>query len=83
MMSLPQVPEQKNVYIGVGRCQQDFDGFLYEDLGFCFLEREIGTYKFWKRRDPDIVREYIKHLTLLRDSCDRVIKKLEYANYEI
>lgn len=81
-MSLPQVPEQKDVYIGFGRCQQDFDGFLYEDLGFCFLEREIETYKFWKKRTPADVEEYIRQLILLRDACDRVIKKLEWVKYE-
>lgn len=82
-MSLPQVPEQKNVCIGLDRTAQDFDGYLYECLGFCFLERDIGTYKFWKKRTPEDVKKYITHLILLRDSCDRVIKKLEYVNHEI
>ena len=63
---LPQVPEQKDVYIGLGRCEQDFDSYLYEDLGFGFLERDIGTYKFWKKRNPEDVEKYITHLKLLQ-----------------
>jgi hypothetical protein len=82
-MSLPQIPEQKEVYIGIGRCACDFDSYLYEDLGFGFLERDIGTYKFWRKRTPKDVEEYIKHLIILRDSCDRVIKKLEWVKHEI
>jgi len=81
-MSLPQVPEQKDVYIGIGRCEHDFDCFLYEDFGFCFLERDIGTYKFWKKRTPADIEEYIKSLITMRDACDRVIKKLEWVKYE-
>lgn len=80
---LPQVPEQKDIYIGINRCEQDFDCFLYEELGFGFLERDIGTWKFWRKRTPEDVNEYIKHLKILRDSCDRVIKKLENINESI
>ncbi len=72
----PQVPEQKDVFIGTFQpC--DFDSYLYEFLGFGFLERDIGTEEFWKKRTVKDVEEYIKHLRLLRDSCERVIGKLE------
>jgi hypothetical protein len=80
---LPQVPEQKGVYIGINRCEQDFDNLLYEDLGYGFLERDIGTWKFWKKRTPEDVKIYIENLKILRDACDRVIKKLEYVNESI
>jgi len=80
---LPQVPEQNEVYIGIDRCACDFDCYLYEDLGFCFLERDIGTWKFWRKRTPEDVKKYIEHLIILRDSCDRVIKKLEWVNHAI
>jgi len=76
---LPQVPEQKGVYIGINHCECDFDMYLYEDLGFGFLERDIGTWKFWKKRTPENVKVYIEHLKVLRNSCDRVIKKLEWV----
>jgi len=74
-MLLPQVPEQKNVYIGIYH-GSDFDMYLYEYLGFTFLERDIGTEDFLKRH-KHCIGKYIKHLILLRDGCDRVIKKLE------
>jgi len=74
---LSQVPEQTGVYIGINRCDCDFDMYLYEELGFGFLERDIGTWKFWKKRTPEDIKIYIKHLEILRDSCNRVIKKLE------
>jgi len=70
---LPNVPEQKDVYIGIYH-GSDFDMFLYEYLGFGFLERDIGTENF---KREECIPKYIKHLTLLRDACDRVIKKLE------
>ena len=73
----PQVPEQKGVYIGIFHGGQDFDMFLYEDLGFGFLERDIGTEEFWRHRTPADVEAYIQHLGLLRDACERVICKLE------
>jgi hypothetical protein len=47
--------------------------FLYEYLGFGFLERDIGTENF---KREECIPKYIKHLTL-RDACDRVIEKLE------
>ena len=72
----PQVPEQKGIYLGTFHpC--DFDSYLYEFLGFGFLERDIGTEEFWRHRTPTDVEEYIKHLRLLRDACERVIGKLE------
>ncbi len=77
---LPQVPEQKDVYIGIGYAECDFDMYLYELLGFNFLERDIGSDEFWKKRTADDIEIYLKNLILLRDSCDRVISKLEFAD---
>lgn len=79
MSSLPQVPEQKDTFIGIGYAECDFDMYLYELLGFAFLERDIGTEKFWRKRTKHDVEEYIKQLKVLKDSCDRVINKLEWV----
>ena len=72
----PQVPEQKGIYLGTF-LPCNFDSYLYEFLGFGFLERDVGTEEFWRSRTPADVEEYIKHLRLLRDACERVIGKLE------
>lgn len=85
MSDKPQVPEQRNVYIGINNAECDFDMYLYELLGFGFLERDIGSEKFWRYytsspRTPDDIETYIRNLILLRDSCDRVIKKLQLAD---
>lgn len=77
---LPQVPEQKDKFIGIGYAECDFDMYLYELLGFGFLERDIGSDEFWKKRTADNIEEYLKNLILLRDSCDRVIRKLELSD---
>jgi hypothetical protein len=74
--SIPQVPEQEGVYIGL-IFPQDFDGYLYEDFGFRFLERDIPTEDFRKKRTNAEIKECIQHLTLMRDSCDRTIGKLK------
>jgi hypothetical protein len=76
---LPQVPEQEDPSSYIGLFQPcDFDMYLYESLGFCFLERYIPTEDFKKyveegRIDPS---ECINELKKLRDHCDRVIKKI-------
>lgn len=74
--SLPQVPEQEGVYIGL-LFPQDFDAYLYEDFGFRFLERDIPTKDFRKKRTDAEIEECIRHLTLMRDACDRTIRKLK------
>jgi hypothetical protein len=76
---LSQVPEQKEVYIGINNAECDFDMYLYELMGFGFLERDIGTEKFWKHRTKRDVEIYIQNLNLLKDSCNRVINKLEWV----
>ena len=80
---LPQIPDQKGVYIGINNAECDFDMYLYELLGFGFLERDIGTEKFWRHRTYKDVELYIKHLILLRDSCDRAIRKLQNADIDL
>jgi len=77
---LPQVPEQKDVSIGIGYAECDFDMYLYELLGFRFLERDIGSDEFWKKRTADDIELYLKHLQLLEEACYRVSRKLEFAD---
>lgn len=73
----PQPSEQEGVYIGVGPCAGDFDLYLYEDFGFHFLEGDIPTEDFRKKRTDEEIRECIHHLGLMRDACIRTIAKLE------
>jgi hypothetical protein len=76
----PQVPEQKGIYIGIGYAECDFDMYLYELLGFNFLERDIGSDEFWRKRTADDIEVYLKHLQLLEEACYRVSRKLEFAD---
>lgn len=78
-MSRKQVPEQQgeDTYIGPLGAGQDFDCFLYEYMGFSFLEKDIGSENFWKSREDVHVRQVIKSLKTMRDHCSRVIDKLD------
>ena len=77
---LPQVPEQKGMYLGVASyCEGDFDNILYEDLGFGIPERNIGTEEFWKKHTSAIVKRDIRELRRMVWHCNRVIGKLELS----
>ena len=76
---LPQVEEQKDVYIGLNPWSGDFDLYLYEDFGFRFYERDIPTQEFRKSRTDAEIQECILHLARMRDACIRTIAKLEQA----
>ena len=72
----PRPTEQDGVYIGL-TYPQDFDNYLYVDFGFNFLEGDISTEDFLKNRTDEEIGECIQQLALMRDSCIRVIGKLE------
>jgi hypothetical protein len=78
-MGREQVPEQRgeDTYIGPPGAGHDFDCFLYEDMGFSFLERDIGSENFWRHREDIHVSQVIKSLKIMREHCDRVSDKLE------
>ena len=72
----PQPPEQRDVYIGL-TFPQVFDNYLYVDFGFNFLEGDIPTEDFRENRTDEEIEECVQQLVLMRDSCIRVIGKLE------
>jgi hypothetical protein len=78
-VSRKQVQEQlgEQNLIGPHGMGTDFDMYLYEYMGHQFLERDIGSEKFWKSREDVHVHQIITSLRVLGSHCERVIGKLE------